>query len=70
VSIWTACILDPNPQADQKGLDFDLAEFARMALVMESNKMPNPVNVGFLRSVAVVLERNSLPDDLQQHRLF
>ncbi len=55
---------------DQKHLDFDLAEFALMASMMESNKTPKLVNVGFLGSVVVVFETNSLPDDLQHHRLF
>jgi hypothetical protein len=54
----------------QKRLDFNFAEFAQMVPIMESNKMLNPANVGLLRSVAVVLETNSLPDDLQQYRLF
>ncbi len=47
-----------------------LAELAGMALVLEWNKTPNPVDVGFFRSMAVVFETNSLSDDIQQHRLF
>ena len=57
-------------QVAQKHLNFNLAELARMAPFMESNKTPILVIVGFLRSVTVVLETNSLSDDLQQHRLF
>jgi hypothetical protein len=70
VSTPTACILDPDPKANQKRLDFDLAEPAWISPVMESIKMPNPMNVGFLRSMAVVFETNPLLDNLQQHRLF
>lgn len=37
---------------------------------MEQHEPTDPVNVGFLGSVAVVFEANSLPHDLQQHGLF
>lgn len=42
----------------------------RGAPVVGSHEPPDPVNVGFLRSVTVVLEANSLPDRFQQHGFF
>ena len=57
-------------QVSQKRLDFGFAQLTRVTPVVESHKPPNPVNVGFLGPVTIVLEMDTLPDDLQQHRLI
>ena len=49
------------------GLDLSLTEFAGVATVKKSDKTSNPVDVGFLCSVAAMLTADSLPDDFQQH---
>ncbi len=42
----------------------------RGAPVVEKHEQPDPVNVGFLSSVTVVLEANALPDGFQQQEYW
>jgi hypothetical protein len=64
--LLAACILDRNIV----GHPARAYRVRAVSPVMKSNKSPIPVNVGVPRSMAIVLETNSLPDDLPQYPLF
>ena len=51
----------------KKCLDLDLAEFTRVATVVEQHKPANPMDVSFFGPKTVVFQADPLPDDVQQH---
>jgi hypothetical protein len=56
-----------DSQMGQTYLDLDPAEFARMATLVELHKPANPMNAGLFCPIAIVLQANSLSNDIQQH---
>lgn len=59
-----------NGKVGEKGLDLLFAQLLGMTPVMKANESPNPVNVGFFSTNAVMPMTYSLPDDLQQYQFL